>query len=97
MAALEAIPIAEVIRLVEAHGGLRPRVFGSRARGDARPDSDLDLLVKAGPEMSLLDVVALQQDLEDLLGLEVHIVTEGGLHPLLRDRILAEARELVAA
>lgn len=72
------------------------RVFGSRVRGDATRASDLDLLVSLEPGRSLLDVVAIRQDLEDLLGYSVDVVTEGGLSPYLRDRILAEALPLTA-
>jgi len=72
------------------------RVFGSRARGDATSGSDLDLLIGLEPGRSLLDVVAIKQDLEDLLGYPVDVVTEAGLSPYLRDRILAEAYALTA-
>lgn len=95
--AMDGLPLSEIVRLVEEHGGLEPRIFGSRARGEERADSDLDLLIKAGPRMSLLDIIGLEQDLEDLLSMRVEVVTEGGLHPLLRDDILREARPLRAA
>ena len=67
------------------------RIFGSVARGDARPDSDVDLLVEFHPGATLLDRVALIQDLEDLLGTHVDVVTERALHPLIRERVLSEA------
>ena len=96
MPGIEQFPIEEIVSIVKKHGGSNPRVFGSRARGDAREDSDLDLLIKAGPTMSLLDVAAVQVQVEELLGLPVQVVTEGALHPMLRDDILAEAKPLVA-
>ena len=68
-------------------------MFGSVARGEARPDSDLDLLVDFGPGTSLLDHVGLFQDLEELLGVRVEVVTRSVLKPR-DDSIRAEAVEL---
>jgi len=76
------------------HGVLRLRVFGSWARGDAGPDSDLDLLVNVEPGTSLFDMIGLQQDLEDLVGSKVDVLTEDGISPYVKERILAEARPL---
>ena len=84
----------EILRLARAHGARKLRLFGSAARGDDRPDSDLDLLVEMEPGRSLVDHVALKQDLEGLLGRDVDVVTEQSLHPRLRDRVLREAVSL---
>jgi predicted nucleotidyltransferase len=65
--------------------------FGSVARGEASEKSDLDLLVDWEPGRSLLDHVALVQDLEELLGTKVHVGTQDSLHWYARDRILREA------
>jgi uncharacterized protein len=83
---------AAILRLAAQHGARDIRAFGSVARGDAGPESDLDLLVDFEPGRSLLDQVALTQDLEELLGVHVDIVTEDGLYWLLRRRIVGEAR-----
>jgi predicted nucleotidyltransferase len=86
---------AVAIREIAArHGATNIRVFGSHARGEARPDSDLDLLVRMEKGRTLLDLIAVQQDVEDLLGIDVDVVSEGGLSPYLRDTILGEARPL---
>jgi predicted nucleotidyltransferase len=77
-----------------SHGMRNVRVFGSVARGDDRRDSDLDLLVDVEPGRTLLDVIGLEQDLEELLGRKVDVLTEGGLSPYLQQRILAEASSL---
>jgi len=66
-------------------------VFGSVARGEAGPDSDVDLLVDMEPGRSLLDHIALLQDLQDLLGIDVDVVTERALHWYVRDKVLKEA------
>lgn len=84
----------EILRLARAHGARKLRLFGSAARGDDRPDSDVDLLVEMEPGRSLVDHVALKQDLEVLLGRDVDVVTEQSLHPRLRDRVLREAVSL---
>lgn len=81
----------EVLRLAAAHGARKVRVFGSVARGDAGPASDIDLLVELEPGRSLLDHVALKQDLEELFSRKVDVVTEKALHWYIRDRVLAEA------
>lgn len=82
---------SEVLRILEVHGARNPRVFGSFARGEARPTSDIDVLVDMEPGRSLLDLVGLEQDLCDLFGRRVDVVTEGGISPYLRERIFAEA------
>ena len=64
------------------------------ARGEARPNSDIDFLVEIEAGRTLLDVVALEQELEDLLGRPVDVLTEGGFSPYLKQRILAEAAVL---
>ena len=81
----------EILRVAAQHGASNVRVFGSVVRGESAEGSDVDVLVELDDDRSLLDHIALKQDLEDLLGGEVDVVTEGGLHRLLRDRILAEA------
>jgi len=67
---------AEILKLAEQRGARNLRVFGSVARGEATHTSDLDLLVEWEPGRSLLDHVALKQDLEDLLGVSVDIGSE---------------------
>lgn len=71
----------------------RVRVFGSVARGEAGPSSDVDLLVDFDEEASLLDQVGLMQDLEVLLGVSVDVISTGGLRPRHR-RIRDEAIDL---
>ena len=91
LAALVRSKRSAILRLAATHGARDVRVFGSLARGDAGPKSDLDLLVRMEDGRSLLDLIGLWQDLHDLLGRKVDVISEGGLNPHLRDRILAEA------
>ncbi len=84
----------EEIRALAARRGARNvRIFGSVARGQAGPDSDLDLLVDLEPGRTLLDMGRLLMDLQDLLGVRVDLVEQEGLSPLFRQRVL---REVVA-
>ncbi len=81
----------DILRIAAGRGARNVRVFGSRARGDADHDSDVDLLVDLDPGRSLLDLGGLLMDLQDLLGRRVDVVTEKGLHWYIRDRVLEEA------
>jgi predicted nucleotidyltransferase len=84
----------EILRLAERRGAHNLRVFGSIARGEANEGSDLDLLVEWEADRSLLDHAALVADLQELLGMKVHVGTEKSLHWYVRDRILREATPL---
>lgn len=84
----------EILRVAARHGARNVRVFGSAARGESTDESDIDLLVDLEPGRSLLDHSALLQDLQDLLGRRVDVLTERSLYWLLRRRILREARPL---
>lgn len=81
----------EILAIAARHGACRVRVFGSVARGEETRSSDLDLLVEFEPGRSLLDQIALAQDLKDLLGREVDVVTEKGLHWYVKERVCREA------
>lgn len=81
----------EILRATALHGASKVRVFGSVVRGEAGPESDLDFLVELEPGRSLLDHAALLLDLKDLLGCHVDVLTDKGIHPRIRDRVLKEA------
>jgi predicted nucleotidyltransferase len=93
---MDDLPLEEIARIAKAHGATSVKVFGSRARGDARPDSDLDLLIGVRDGTSLFDLAHIVIELEELLGIKVEVVTEGGLRPEFRAEVLAEAK-LIAA
>lgn len=72
----------------------RVRVFGSVIRGDARPDSDIDLLIEFYKDPTLFDLGGLQIELEEKLGCAVDISMPSSLIPELRDIILSEAQDV---
>lgn len=74
--------------VLERHGVRRASIYGSIATGTARRDSDVDLLVELPPEKSLLDLVALKRELEDVLGRTVDLAEFDTLHPMIRDQVL---------
>ena len=81
----------EIQRVASKHGAYNIRVFGSVARGEARPDSDIDLLIEKGPTTSSWFPAGLVLELEEMLGRRVEIVTETALNPDLRERVHREA------
>lgn len=81
----------EILIIAAKHGAHDVRVFGSVTRAQERPDSDIDLLVKRGERVSPWFPAGLILELEKELGRHVDVVTDSGLHPLLRERVLREA------
>ena len=96
MGAIESIRAKrdDIERVAAAHGARNIRIFGSVARGEAGPQSDVDFLIDTCPPTSPWFPAGLILDLEDLLGRKVDVVSEKALHPYLRDRILREAIRL---
>lgn len=83
---------SEILHLAARHGVKNLRVFGSVARGEAGPDSDVDFLVDMEADRSYLDIGGFLMDAQTLLGRKVDVVTEPGLHPYLREKVLRECR-----
>jgi predicted nucleotidyltransferase len=69
----------QVMAIAARHHASRVRLFGSAARGEDRPDSDIDLLVDFDQESSLFDLMRMSRELEELLGRTVDVVSAGGL------------------
>ncbi len=82
--------VEKALPVLRRFGARRAGVFGSYARGEAGPESDLDVLVELPAGSSLLDLVGLEQALSDTLGLKVEATTYRALHPRLRDRVLRD-------
>jgi len=82
---------AEVLRLAAKHGARNVRIFGSVARGEADATSDLDFLIELEPGRNLLDMGGLLMDLQSLLRRPVDVISEKGLRPSIRARVLREA------
>jgi uncharacterized protein len=81
----------DIKHIAARHGAYNIRVFGSVARGEATPESDIDFLIDVGPSPSSWFPAGLILDLESLLGRRVEVVTEKALNPDLRDHVLREA------
>jgi uncharacterized protein len=81
----------EILRIAAKHGAYNVRIFGSVARGEAGPESDVDFLVDVGADHSSWFPAGLMVDLEDLLGCKVDVVEPEGLHWYIREQVLKEA------
>ncbi len=91
MTTLNLDPIKPLLK--QGHVGFAG-VFGSRARGDAKKNSDLDMLVRFNKRAGLLHLIGLEQKLSKELGMKVDLVTEGGLSPYIRDRVLKDLQPI---
>jgi len=101
MVTVGGIPVSEdkLTGLCKQYSVKELAVFGSRARGDNRPDSDLDILIEFLPEsrLGLIGFAGLQREFEDLFGIKVDLVPKRGLKPIIRDEVLPEARSFYEA
>lgn len=84
---------SELREVLRRHGVTNARLFGSVARGEDHDGSDVDLLVDFGPDTGLLTIAGIQQELEDILGVEVDLVPNTGLKDKVRKRV---ERDLIA-
>ncbi len=84
--------IKELIEILKKHGVKRVKVFGSYVRGEAKPDSDLDVIVDFSERKSLLEIVGIEQEVEDRLGIKVDLLTERSISPYLKERIEKESK-----
>lgn len=89
--------VAKLIEICRQNDVSKVGLFGSMARGEANEQSDIDLLVDFSKRKSLIDLVALENQLTDALGRKVDLLTEPAISPYLRDRILADLKVIYEA
>ena len=84
----------EILGIARKHNAEKVYVFGSCARKEEIPGSDVDLLVDFNQNATLFDQVYIQEEMADLLNRKIDVVSKRGLHPYIRQKVLAEAVEL---
>lgn len=82
----------QILPILKRQGVIRAALFGSGARGEARKNSDIDLLIKIKENKSLLDIVRLKLELERKLGRKVDLVEYSAIRPSIKDRVLNEQK-----
>ena len=85
----------KLARLCREHGVVFAGLFGSRVRGEASPDSDVDVLVRFDERRSLIDQARVEREIGEAMGRSVDLVTENALSPYLRDQVEADLEVLV--
>lgn len=80
----------KILPILKQAGVKKSSLFGSYVRGEAKEDSDIDILIEPPKKMSLFDLAGLKLDLEEVLGKEVDIITYNSIHPLLKGYILKD-------
>ncbi|MCK5688103.1 nucleotidyltransferase family protein [Myxococcota bacterium] len=94
---MEHLEIERIIDICRANGTCKVALFGSFVRGDAGPDSDIDLIVEFFQPTGLLALVKLERELSEAMGRKVDLLTEQAISPHLRERILKERQVLYEA
>jgi len=97
MATVSRLDTPALRNLCKTHGISRLRVFGSVARGEAGPQSDLDLIADFSLPVSLFDLISIERELSELVGLRVDLLTEGAISPYIRERITDDIQVLYEA
>ena len=82
----------KIVTTLERYGAKKIAIFGSYARDEAKPESDIDILVEFSERKSLLDLVGIEQELSDVLGVKADLLTEKSISPYLIDRIKREMK-----
>lgn len=83
-----------ILKIADKHGIINVRIFGSVARLEDGPESDLDLLVEFEKDRSLFDLIRFKQEIEDLLDIKVDVVTENSIHWSMKEDVLDGAIQL---
>lgn len=84
--------INKLVTILKKHGVKKIEIFGSYARGEATPKSDLDVIVEFKERKSLLELVGIEQELEDELGIKVDLLTKASISPYLIKKIEKESK-----
>ena len=88
---LSSEELSRIRAIASKHGIENVRLFGSAARGEADPESDLDLLIALGPSRGFRDLMDFCDEVEEALKRRVDVVVEDGLSPFIKERVLREA------
>lgn len=79
-----------IISFLKKHGAIKIGIFGSTARGEERPDSDIDILVEFSQTKSLLEFIGIRFELEEILGKKIDLFTEENLRPIIKNSVIEE-------
>ena len=82
----------KIVTILERYGAKKIAIFGSYARDEAKPESDIDIIVEFSERKSLLDLVGIEQELSDALGVKADLLTEKSISPYMIDRVKREMK-----